>query len=1093
MTKRNFYLCAFWACLACITVSPLFSQEHLGSIQGIVTDQQGGAVPSATVTVANQATGVVNTTKTDSTGNFGIPFLVPGTYRVSVDAPGFSTSVNQNVVLDAQETRRLDFLLQVGTTKQEVMVTSAAPLLQTDTTALQGSITTSVLLELPLVNQNAASVVMLLPGMSNTNNFYGNQVGGFLAGSGPAGPVSPAANGIRDSAASYTADGANINAGMYNYLSANPAEDAVQEVSIQTGNYSAEYGAYAGVHVNFALKSGTNSFHGSGWEFLERTGLNARNFFSPTVAPLHQDQFGGSVGGPIRKDKTFFFGSYQGFRSSSSSHIDQTVLTTTERTGDLSADVNGNPIPVFNDPTTGQPFPLVNGKPNQIPMNRISPTALAAISILEPTPNSPGPNNWQENLTFPSPYNQETVKIDNVFNQKDTLSGRYWETKSTLYLGGGTAGNIGNNIIPVDTYCFGLTETHTLSPLAVLASRFSFNRNTEAELYNQFKQTIDTRALFSMNIPSSIGPGDIMNTYPLFTVPGYTLMGTTGNIPLASQPDENYEIASTLNLIKGKHSMNIGYEVYRLRSGRLVNDNTNGEMSFAAGNPNGSGNALADFLLGLPDSSTIALAPIVADMRHTMVDLFIADKWRVTSKLTVEAGIRYEMDLPLNEHWGRFPVFNFSPAPGSFTQLAPGEGIWQVSMRNWAPRLGINYQLSSRDVIRSAFGTFYDFPPELEMTFKGANPPYITTYNFQSAPGAPLTSQNAFPIGQALSGGVVSPQAFQTNVKIPRVNQWSFDLQHSFNPNLMLDVGYIGNRAYDFGRSLTLNTPLTPGTPCPIAGPIPGCTPQGDIQERRPLPNWGPVSYYGFSSVSTYEALQVKLEKRFSYGLSLLGSYTWSKTLDMSSDELLGYTYIPTALNSYYGPSDMDEPSNLRLAYVYKLPVGRGQHWAISSRAADLALGGWEITGTTTYHSGFPFDVTYSDSTINNVGLGEFPDRVCNGKLSNRTIQEWFNPACFVSPIPSNLQGVYSYGFFGNSPHGPLRGPHLVDFDLGLMKDFTTYEKQYLQFRIEAYNAFNHANFGQPASTVGPGITNAGLISSAGPARFMSIGFKYYF
>jgi hypothetical protein len=173
--------------------------------------------------------------------------------------------------------------------------------------------------------------------------------------------------------------------------------------------------------------------------------------------------------------------------------------------------------------------------------------------------------------------------------------------------------------------------------------------------------------------------------------------------------------------------------------------------------------------------------------------------------------------------------------------------------------------------------------------------------------------------------------------------------------------------------------------------------------------------------------------------------------------------------------------------------VGRDQHWAISSRVADLVVGGWEVTGTTTYRGGFPFDVTYSDSTINNVGLGEFPNRVCNGKLTNRTIQEWFNPSCFVSPIPPSLHGVYSYGFFGNSPHGPLRGPHLVDFDLGLMKNFATFEKQYLQFRIEAYNAFNHANFGLPASTVGPGITNAGLISSAGPARYMSIGFKYYF
>jgi hypothetical protein len=235
------------------------------------------------------------------------------------------------------------------------------------------------------------------------------------------------------------------------------------------------------------------------------------------------------------------------------------------------------------------------------------------------------------------------------------------------------------------------------------------------------------------------------------------------------------------------------------------------------------------------------------------------------------------------------------------------------------------------------------------------------------------------------------------------------------------------------------------------------------------------------------------LEKRFSYGLSLLADYTWSKTLDMSSGEMTGFTYIPTALNSQYGPSDMDLAAQLRTALIYQLPVGRGRHWAVSSRAADLVVGGWQFSDTTTYYDGFPFTPTWSKTSINNVGLGQLPNRVCSGKLSHPTITEWFDSSCFVSPIPTSLQATYSYGFFGNSPHGPLRGPHMVDFDMAVMKNFTTYEKQYLQFRIEAYNALNHPNFGQPSASVGPGVTTTGVISSAKPSRYLAIGFKYCF
>lgn len=1093
MVRRNLFSNTMVASLVImLSCVPLFSQEHLGGIQGLITDPSGAAVPSAAITAVNKATGLVSTAQTDVTGHYGVPFLVPGTYRISVQATGFATAVNEEVVLSAAETLRVDISLVVGDLKQEITVTSEAPLLQTGSTTLQATVTGKTILELPLVNQNPSAVVMLLPGMALNNNGVSGQTGGFLVGTTASGPLTPSANGIRDTASVYTADGSNINAGLYNFLSANPAQDAVQEVTVQTGNYSAEYGVFAGVHVNFVLKSGTNSIHGSVWEFMERTKLNARNAFAATRSPLNQDQFGGSAGGPIIKNKTFIFGSYQGFRSSTSQHVAHTVLTTEQRTGDLSLDVNGNPIPVFNDPLTGLPFPLVNGKANQIPLNRIHPTTAAAIDILEPLPNASGPANWQQELTLPQPSNQYTVKVDHAIGDNDRFSARYWQTKAELWLGGWYAGEISTNWVPVNTWCFGLNETHTFSPTMVLSTRGSFNRNTEAEYYTNFPNTIDTRALFKMDLPSNVGPGNQLNIYPYFAVTGLTPIGTAGNVPLASQPDENWEIASTLEQIKGKHAVKLGFEYYRFRSGRTVNNNTNGHMSFGAGNPNGSGNALADFLLGLPSSSNVALDPIVQDMRHTVASFFIADKWRATPKLTFDIGLRYEMMLPLSETRGRIPSFSFD-APGAYDYKAGGEGLWQVGMRQWAPRVGLTYQLTPNNLIRAGGGIFYGYPALLVMTFKGSNPPFATSYNFTSSPGLVLTADQAFPIGSQIAGGVVAPNTYQTDVNMPQAQLWTFNIQHSFSPTLMVDVGYVGTHGIRFGRSITRNTPLTPGTPCPLAGPTPGCTPKGGFQARRPLPNWGSAAHFQFDGNSTYHALQVGLTKRTSYGLSMLANYTYSKTLDQGAGDLYGFTLDPLNLNNQNGPSDMDQKHLLRMAWVYQLPWGRGKQFNIQSRAADLVVGGWQLSGVLSYRAGFPITVGYSDSSINNMGLGQRPNRVCDGKKSDQDITSWFDASCFVSPIPENMQGIVDYGYIGNSGHGVLYGPSMTVWDLNLSKSFTTYESQYFQVRFEAYNAFNHVNYNQPSASVGPGVTSTGRIFGAGKSRFMAIGFKYYF
>ncbi|MEW5980507.1 MAG: TonB-dependent receptor [Acidobacteriota bacterium] len=1071
--------------------APLFSQETRGSIEGIVTDQQGAAVPGATITATNLATGVVNKAQTGGTGNYTIPYLPPGTYRVSAEAQGFAVAVNPAVVLGQQETRRVDYTIQLGTLEQEIVVTSQAPLLQTGSTTLQGGLVSSVMLDLPL-GRNAVQVATLLPGITSDHTAIGQAI------SGQAGGVAPAANGFRDTMASYSVDGANMTNGLYSYPSFIPVLDSVEEVTVQTANYSAEHGVTMGVHINFAMKSGTNFFHGTAWEFLENSALNARNFFSPSVPPGRANQFGGVFGGPIRKNKLFFFATYQGLRRLSYANLQLTLPNAAQRSGDLSVDVLGKPVPIFKDPTTRQPFPLVGGKPNQIPADRITPTAAAALKLLAPLPNSSPPFNWQGNVPLPTTQNDETIKIDNVFNDKDVLSVHlHFSRRLTAGLNSRNAPPFYEQQNSTNGYNVALIETHTFSPNAVLVSRASWNRMPNVATYpaippNSDTRALDTRALFGMTIPSSITATDKMNAYPQFTITGFAPMGELGNVP-NYQFDENYEIASNLALVSGKHSLKMGVDVMRYRVGRFVNVTTNGQLVYSDVNPNGSGYALADFLLGLPNTANISDKPLTVDLRHTSTSLFIADKWRVSPKLTFDLGLRYEFLPPPNEHYGRMSIFSATP-PGQFKLLGPGQPIYSTHNGNWAPRVGFTYQLTSKTLIRSAYGTFYSYPALLFLALKGNNPPFVSSYRFASAPGSPLIDSNPFPIGQAATGGVVAPSMWSPYQKTPRGFAWHFDLQHSFSPNVVLDVGYVGNRGSHLINQKLINTPSDPGLLCPISGPIPGCVPLGTLQSRRPLPNWGSIFLWDDFGFSTYHSLQVKLEKRLSYGLMAMGTYTWSKSMDIGSIEAPGNhtTFHPLAHNDFYGPSDMDEPHRLNFTALWKLPVGRGQHWAPSNRVADAIIGGWDVSATTTYRSGYPFSILYSRN-INNMGVPQLPNRLCNGKLDNRTINMWYDVACFGSPIPENVQSTYSYGFQGNVGRGILRGPHFGEWNLGLMKSFTTFEKQRLQFRAEFYNAFNNVNFGLPTSTVGPGITNSGRISSAFPSRNITLALKYYF
>jgi hypothetical protein len=1014
----------------------------------------------------NTATGVVTTTVSDSTGNYGVPFLPPSTYSISVEVAGFAKAVNSSIVLHAQEPLRLDFALQIGNTKQEISVVAQAPMLKTSDSATGQGVSSSSIAELPILNRNIASLALLGPGMGPVNNNFTNVA--RILSTALQGAVSITANGLRDLDNEYTIDGANVNVGMYNYPGIVPVPDGVEEVQVLTGSYGAESGQYMGTHVNYVLKSGTNAFHGNVWEFLENNKLDARNFFSPTVPPLHQNQFGGMLGGPIKKNKTFFMASYEGSRLSTSTYDQDIVPTAAERNGNLAYDPSGKAYAPFINPATGGPF-----AGNQIPSGQITSQASAILNLLAPQPNLAwtGAANWGGFVPLPTSHDDALVKVDHSFSERDQFSARYaifdltvWAQSQSAFL---PPGAVFNN--PVKGQNVALIETHTFSPNVVLASRVSWNRLYDWSNFTQNPSGLNPVQLLGIANPSGAVAGDIMCQYPEFLITGFGDLGQNPSGKLF-QPDSNYVIASDLEFLKARHTVKTGFQVGREGAARLSNPTENGELQFEPTNPAGTGNALADLLLGLPTQSTIGLQPLTVDLRRTFSAFYIDDKWLATKKFTLDLGLRYELDPPLNEHWGRVPLFDFT-SPGSIELLRPGQALYDTDFRDFAPRVGAAYRLSDNNVIRAGWGMYYNLFDLLQWTTTATNPPFVYSYNLYAAVGNPLLISNPYPLSQAASA-VPSPNSFQPNPHTPEAQEWMFDFQHSFSKDMMLDVAYVGNHAYHMIRRMTLNYPLQPGP--------------GAIQSRRPLPNWGPISYLDFDSPSKYNGLQVKFEKRFSKGLSLLASYTWSKTLDIVSSDANTNTIDPSHLNRDYGRGSFDLPQIFTIGYNYQLPVGRGRRYLASGGLRDEVLGGWEVSGVTTEESGIPFTVAYPGD-VANVGLTTRPNRVCNGGLgSSATIHEWFNTSCFVAPAQ------YSYG---NSGRDILSGPDFRNWNIGVDKKFHTYENQYLQFRAEFYNAFNNVQFGLPSATVtaagAGGITS--LASPTTTGRIVEFGLQYYF
>jgi hypothetical protein len=1122
---RVLILCGFLlAFLPSLAVRPVSAQMTTGVILGAVSDSSGGAVPGANVTVINVGTGVPTKAVTDSLGAFYVPYLVPGTYDVAAEKAGFAKVTKTGIVLQVDQKARVDLTLQVGAVTQSITVQSQSPLVETESSQIGQVITSRTITEMPLAERNFALLVNL-----NT---------GAAPGSPPSAPESVALNetlgrdnlvgvtatqmnGVEENGNQYYVDGAPNNEAFFGGLAVLPSVDAIQEFKSSTNDYSAEYGRVGGALTQIAIKPGTNQFHGVVYEFVRNNIFDANDFFANAagikIPPYRQNDFGGAIGGPIKKDKAFFFVDYEGFRSISSVTGETVVPDADQRIGDFSEP--GNPQ-LYN------PFNLVAGQPQPFPGNTLVGTGLinkagfAALNML-PSPNLSvplGQSNFAGLSDLLYDNNKADARIDYNISDKDRLLFRYSALSGILDISpfmGWVAEGPGYGGSPP-------ANANTWNQNAVLAWTHSFTSNTlnEARFGWNF---IDTRFASANPNPN----WDTQNGIPGANTCGSTLCSGPSGFSVAGlqsgvggpnsfgaegfEPTVRYnnwfDWVDNVTLIRGKHTLKFGADIRQERADLNQTYMAAGTFSFDPTytsdlGASGTGAGAASLLLGYPESSYHDIDKVYPDRRAYYAAAFFQDDYRVSSRLTLNLGLRFEKYTGTTDAHNELSNFNDYTATLQIACIATTCTGGIRTPPSWQPRFGFAYSLDSsrKTVIRGGIGmsTYSSQANSLDDNY-----PYIVaqsyspfnSFTINQAVDLPLTSgfpvqpppvqkpgmppgNYWFPLGYAVSAYYGNPYN-----KLPGVMSYDLDLQRQITPNLMLDVAYVANedRHVGGGGSACLSCPM-PGQD--LINPVTGQP--NSLQQRSPYYNADPgeygVSFGGGGGRITYQSLQAKLNKRFSNGLSFLLGYTYSK--DSGTGQYFNNPWCTMCQNSIIG---INLTQRFVASYSYQLPFGRGKHFGSTwNRGEDAVLGGWQVSGITSYQTGFPFTPSWDSSSLDN-GQSNQPNRICNGRISNPTIAMWYNINCFVE-APHNV--------YGNSGYNILTGPGFSDWDVSVMKNFRLTESKSLQFRWEFYNTSNTPQFDLPNSGQCGGFCGEGTVTNMSinyNPRLMQVGLKLYF
>jgi Carboxypeptidase regulatory-like domain/TonB dependent receptor-like, beta-barrel len=1083
--------------LALLLVCPLtgIAQQETATITGEVKDASGAVVPQAIVTITNVGTNISVKVETNDQGSYTVPSLRPGDYTVSVEKGGFNKTLRSGVTLQVNQFTRIDIVLQTGQVTEVIEVTGGAPLLETETSARGSVIDQRKIVELPLNGRDYNQLALLSPGvlpgtprLASVNfkgvlNVTGNRTFNnvFLL------------DGVDNISYSNSFRGENVQL-------VQPSIEALQEFKIQTNAYSAEFGRSSGAVVNATIKSGSNALHGSLYEFLRNDGLDATNFFSNALGapkPVRKrNQFGAAVGGPIVKNKTFWFADYEGLREREGVPRVRLVPTAAEKAGLFSSAVV-DPFapgrPEFSKNSAGQWV---------IPSNRWDPVGAAIVKLI-PDPNVAGTTIFASTPVTRTRQDQFDVRIDHQFTNNLILFGRYSFVDTNTFrpapLEGLAEGSFndafGANLNRSQGLAIGLTWTMT--PSLIGDFRFGWARG------NYFTYPPN----FGINGAEIVGlknvPDDpaIVGGVPKVNIQGFDAVGRHTSTPQFQTP-RSWNPRAIFTWNRGVHFVKFGTEFLHVKT--KINDlnATIGRMNFDNRFTN---RAVGDLLLGLP--SQLALTSFtVMDQGQNMQFYFIQDDYKITPKLTLNVGLRYEFATPPVEKENRFA--NFDAATGKEVFAKDGD-LFERSLihpdhNNFAPRIGFAWSAISRLVIRGAYGVFYNHTVRQGREgLLGFNPPFLVDNLLQTsvlgsaavASAAPFRLVNGYPPGLLDPNSLaptISRRAQDAFQRTPYIQQYNFGIQYEILKDLLLDVAYVGNKGTKLNgfRNLNQRAVITNADGSQSAG-------------ARPFPAFGDIQWMENRVGSTYNSLQARLEKRFSHGVTGVLSYTWGKALTGSPDHIstsgggpgfdTGTFREPQdGLNvaADRGLAEFDVKQRLVASYIWELPFGRGRKFGSDlPKAADLILGGWEVSGIHVFQGGLGLTATLGGSSVLNIG-GERrarPNLIGNPVLpeSQRKVERWFNTDAFQPSFNPALQA------FGNAGVGIMRGPGYVNFDFTFAKNFYITERIRTQFRTEFFNAFNRANFGPP--NIARESSGFGQILSASNARIIQFGLKLYF
>ena len=1076
--------------VATIWTGPATAQFTTARLSGTVVDSSGAALPGATVSVQQVTTGYKQTATSGPSGEYLFPSLPVGAYELTVQMPNFKAYVQKGIVLTVGQAATQNVTLSVGAVSQQVTVQANSSMVTTQSAAVGQLVNQKSIVTLPLNGRETQQLVFLIPGAVNVSsqNCASDCEGGVPPGEQYAKVNGGGANGVY-----YLLDGVDYNDTYINTNLPFPNPDALQEFNVQTDNMSAAYGDATGGVVNIVTKSGTDQVHGDAFEFLRNYAMDARNYFATSPNPLKQNQFGATIGGPLLKDRLFYFGSYQGTRTNTAQNGQVAfVPTAAERQGDFSDLLPGTQLV---DPNTGVPFPN-----NQLPS--LDPVAQYLLQHIPP-PNGPGRQLTYNGAPTVQNTNEYLIKADYIFG-KHHLSGHYFQMNYSIPTVLPPDSNVleGNTEDPQDLVLknISVVDIYTISSNFLLNSYFGYTSQNGNTLSAAPFNIAQAGAMIAQ--PTNLKPTLNVNVSGNFTVGEQS---STGNWDHGDQ-----SLREVATYVKGSNEIQFGGEWLRIRIPEGNSYQADGNFTFSNSL---TGDNVADFVLGAVSSFTQA-GGLYLDFTGIDWSAFIQDDWRVGPRFTLSAGLRWDPFIPYKDSEGRVACF----VPGAQSVRYPNSpqdlifggtdhdpGCPQSSiynnLSNVGPRIGFASQLTAdgKTSLRGGFGVYYEPPNTVMFEDVVGVPPFapivnLTDVNFTDPYGSAGVA-NPFPeeFGPRNPGPTATfpqnisfTQIFSRHFRLPQVMTWNLTLERGFGTSWLVRAAYLGNKGSYLAGTGDQEAGLLQLNPAIY---IPGQSTEANTQERRIYPNFGFIDSINSSVDSTYNAFQLSLEKRFTSGFSFLSNFTWSRALnDFGPNGQPGGLATNTcSCGRYfdYGPDAGDVNKVFRISGNYNFP-----HAPVHG-VVDAIVNGWSLSGIANWQTGFPFTV-YSDYDNSFSAMGAdradlTVPRVQDAVLSSsrphsQLINEWFNTSDFA---PNAI------GTFGNTGKNILRGPRSFNTDLALLKEGNITKRVSFQFRAEFYNAFNNVNFGMPDN----GLTDSsfGQITSAADPRILQMGLKTIF